>query len=1457
MRSLARLMSSAFFALSFLAATQVWAAVNPWSAAAAAPTSRENATATLLSSGKLLVVGGSANSTPLSSAALYDRANNAWTAAAPLATARQYQTATLLRSGKVLVVGGDNGSPLASVELYDPAVDAWSTVASLHHARRGHTATLLADGRVLVAGGYDGNPDYSASAEIYDPAANAWTNVAALAAARYLHAATLLPNGKVLVTGGYGAASYLGAAELYDPQNNAWSSAGAALGRDSHTATLLANGKVLVFGGNSGSGTIAYPELYDPATNSWSLGGTGPGALPGARFNHCATLLPSGRVLIAGGYAGGYLDTVALYDAAADSWIPAGHMLAGRWHHAATLLPTGEVLVSSGADSGGALASAELYDPTSASAVAATAMPTARDYAAATLLPSGKLLVTGGGGNSGDLAKADLFDPGSDAWSSAAALHNGRFQHTLTLLPSGHALAIGGFDAQAKVEDYDAATNAWTTRADLITGRSEHTATLLASGRVLVAGGLDTAVAVISKSEVYDPADDTWTAQGDMASKRYLHTATLLPSGKVFVAGGIATNPGGAIDTSEIYDPATGWSSAVSMSTSRCSHTATLLPSGKVLVVGGNGGPGFNYLASAEVYDPATNSWSAAGTLAQARSAHTATLLPSGKVLVAGGNAYTTSLQILASTEIYDPATNAWTPGPTLASAHRFHTATLLPSGLVMVAGSMDPASQALAVADLVDPGLAPDATRAPDLSAANAFLLQTSALAATANGSAHDATTGATTATGFQPTTEGGGSALSVSATNTPVLQVQRLDNGQMRFIPSDEAVDTSDTNFTGAANAFAGFPAGPVLVRAWVNGVPGAPRYSTLAVAPGKPPAPVASGGVLAATVTLTPPVDDGGAPIDSYMVTATPGGATYSCIAPCSTANFVLDPGAYTFTVAAHSAVGFGPDSAASNSVTVTQATTTISITAFNEPAAPGTNVMFSATINNAVNPTGNVYFCADASDIFTCAGGTPLCTVPAATSPATCSTNTLTPGVHDIKAYFPGDIDNSASSSRVTEYVGIAPTITSANTVTFHVGVPQSFTVTTTGTPTPTLTAGSITFPSGVTYVDNSDGTATFSGTPASGSVGSYTVTLHAQDNIPPDAVQTLTLIVAKSAQTLQFAPQVPASRAFVLDDTFAISPLATSAVPNSANNITYSSATPAVCSVAATTVTMLAAGTCTIAADQAGNADFDAAVTVSQNVAIGVAAQAITNFIATPANPTFTPGGSFTVSATGGASGNAVVFSIAAASASICVAGGSNGATISMLGAGSCVVHADQAGDANYAAAAQATLAVAIARKTTTVALSASANPVAGGTPVVLTATVAGDPPSGTVDFCDGAATASAGCAGGTAVCAARPLAPGAIDASATCSVVLASGTHTLTAYYAGDPNFAPVATAQALSLVVNAAAVPTAPVPAPVLDPRSLLLLTLFFGAIGACGARIRARRLRADLDGALVVRAD
>ena len=160
-------------------------------------------------------------------------------------------------------------------------------------------------------------------------------------------------------------------------QSGTWTATGSlATARDDHTATLLPNGKVLVAGGYDGSGTLASAELYDPASGTW----TATGSLATARYRHTATLLPNGKVLVAGGSDNsGALASAELYDPASGTWTATGSLATARDCHTATLLPNGKVLVAGGFDGSGSLASAELYDPASGTWTATGSLATARD----------------------------------------------------------------------------------------------------------------------------------------------------------------------------------------------------------------------------------------------------------------------------------------------------------------------------------------------------------------------------------------------------------------------------------------------------------------------------------------------------------------------------------------------------------------------------------------------------------------------------------------------------------------------------------------------------------------------------------------------------------------------------------------------------------------------------------------------------------------------------------------------------------------------------------------------------------------------------------------------------------------------------------------------------------------------------------------------------------------------
>jgi hypothetical protein len=143
------------------------------------------------------------------------------------------------------------------------------------------------------------------------------------------------------------------------------------------------------------------------------------------------------------------------------------------------------------------------------------------------------------------------------------------------------------------------------------------------------------------------------------------------------------------------------------MGAGRQVHTATLLADGRVLVAGGYDGNDAA-LASAELYDPKTGAFTPIGALAAARGLHTATLLADGRVLIAGGGPAnwlsTAPGPYLASAELYDPKTGSFSPTGSMTSTREDHTATLLDDGRVLIAGGNDVGAHAVASAELYDP---------------------------------------------------------------------------------------------------------------------------------------------------------------------------------------------------------------------------------------------------------------------------------------------------------------------------------------------------------------------------------------------------------------------------------------------------------------------------------------------------------------------------------------------------------------------------------------------------------------------------------------------------------------------------------------------------------------------------------------------------------------------------------
>lgn len=331
-------------------------------------------------------------------------------------TTGRYHQATRLGNGKVIITGGVRSDSTRTAESFDPAIGAFTPLAEMLKTRTEHTATLLGDGRILLTGGDETGYTSAtqSTTEWYVPATNTFVQGPLLSAIRFRHTATLLNSGKVLITGGeYGRTTpstvfdFHATAELFDPLTNTFSPAGSmATPRAAHTATLLSSGKVLIAGGVNSNGNINTAELYDPATNLFSPAGN----LTLARSGHSATRLDNNQVLILGDVFGSA--SAELYNPNTNTFTATGNMATGRVNHSAVLLANGKVLVAGGyySPTYSYPVGAELFDPTTGTFTLTANMASGRSHFTLTRLASGRVLVAGGW-NGGSLSTCELFDP--------------------------------------------------------------------------------------------------------------------------------------------------------------------------------------------------------------------------------------------------------------------------------------------------------------------------------------------------------------------------------------------------------------------------------------------------------------------------------------------------------------------------------------------------------------------------------------------------------------------------------------------------------------------------------------------------------------------------------------------------------------------------------------------------------------------------------------------------------------------------------------------------------------------------------------------------------------------------------------------------------------------------------------------------------------------------------------
>ena len=607
-----------------------------------------------------------------------------------------YSTSTL-SAGSHSIAAAYSGDSNDSGSTSSVLIQTVTTGNQLNTSRYQHSATLLNNGKVLIAGGVNcpapRSCTYLKSAELYDPAAGSSVTTGSLGTPR-VAPSVLLASGKVLIAGGStctsgGSCASLSSAEIYDPVSGTFAGAGnMAVARDGHTMTMLPDGKVLIAGGE---------------TCSPSYGGGSENRPAGEPLFGTARLLYASFTPIVGSISCSAQGTAEIFDPTSGSFAyTSGSLNIARYNAAAVRLADGRVLIVGGSDEHKPLWSTEIYEESADSfSELASGLLTARSSPVAALLNNGLVLVTGGSTCEAPTCPthlAELYDPIANAFQyTSGAMNVARVSHTASLLTNGQVVLAGGNSscqsansctAELSTESYDPASGTFTSTQSMTAARSGHTGTLLSNGSVLLAGGIASGT-TLSSIESYQPSSLTPTglvsiavtpANGSMGIgglQQYTAIGTFSNGSTSALQSVVWVSSNPAV--ASINNAASSSGFALGLSFGSTTITAT---------AGTSSGSG---TLTVQLPVQSGGMVTTSGQMQASLYGQTATELTTGQVLIAGGMS---TSGVVNRAELYTAASQSFAAVNAMNVARWWHTATLLNDGTVLITGGSDLANK-------------------------------------------------------------------------------------------------------------------------------------------------------------------------------------------------------------------------------------------------------------------------------------------------------------------------------------------------------------------------------------------------------------------------------------------------------------------------------------------------------------------------------------------------------------------------------------------------------------------------------------------------------------------------------------------------------------------------------------------------------------------------------------------